>query len=135
MSIYDGKQYHTDQVHYLRQTVTFSDGTVSLGWLPKGAVVIDAAAVVTTAFNSGTNNNLNIGFRNAGDGTADDTDEFMSAVAVGSAGKKDADELATAADLHFPEGAELVAVTALTGTAATAGSAEVFVAYLVDNKE
>jgi hypothetical protein len=134
MSVNDAQQYHTNQVHFLRKTVAYTDSSaVSLGWLPAGAVVIDGAAVVTTAFNAATTNTMDIGFRNAGDGTSDDTDEFMSAVAVGSVGQKAADDLATAGDLLFPSGAEIVATYAQSGTAATAGSAVVWVAYIVDN--
>lgn len=134
MSIYDGQQYHSNQTHFLRKTVAFSDtAAISLGWLPPGAVVTAAAATVTTAFNAATTNTMDIGFRNAGDGTADDVDEFASAVSVAAVGRVAADDLATAGDLLFPEGAEIVATYAQTGAAATAGSAVVHVEYIVDN--
>jgi hypothetical protein len=133
--INSGKQFHQDLVHFLRKEVVFGDDgtTLSMGWLPSGASVIDGAVNVTTAFNAGTTNVCDIGFRNAGDGTADDTDEFATDLALGTAGVIAADELATAADNTFPEGAEIVVTPALTGTAATAGAAVAWISYIVDN--
>jgi len=135
MAITDGQQYHTNQVHFLRKQVVFGDnGSVSsLGWVPPGATVIRGGVAVTTAFNAGTTNTLNIGFRNAGDGTADDADEFATVLALGTAGVIVADEMATAADVHFPEGAEITASVVLSGTAATAGEGYAWVEYIVDN--
>ena len=132
MAITDGKAYHTDQVHYLVADITFADSTVSLGWLPKEALVIDASINVTTAFNAGTNDLVSIGFRNAGDGTSDDVDEFATTVDVSAVGRKATDaEINTAGDTYFPDGAEVVASYSQTGTAADAGAGKVWVAYLV----
>ena len=132
---FSGQQFHQNLTHFLRANVVFGDNgnAVSLGYVPAGAVVIRGGAAVTTAFNAGTSNVLDIGFRNAVDGTADDTDEFATDLALGTAGVIVADEMATAANVQFPSGAEIVATPALAGTAATAGSAEVWVEYLVDN--
>ena len=130
----DAQQYHMTVPHVLRKTVVFGDNGagVSLGWVPPGAAVIRGGAVVTTAFNAGTSNVLDIGFRNAGDGTAADTDEFATNLALGTEGVIVADEMATAGDAYFPAGAEIVATPALAGTAATAGAAVVWVEYLVN---
>lgn len=135
MSVLDAQQYHSNQVHYLRATVVFGDdgSVVSLGWVPAKAAIVRGGGVVSTAFNAGTSNVLSIGFRNAGDGTSDDDDEFATNIALGTEGVIVADEMATAGDAYFPEGAEITATPALTGTAATAGSAVVWVEYLVDN--
>lgn len=133
---YAGQQYELNAVHYLRAQITKDDtsGTaVSLGWLPPRAVVYDGGAVVSTAFNSATSDVLDIGFRNAVDGTTDDTDEYATDLDVSSVGFKQVDEVATAGDLLTDEGAEVVATWTGTGTAATTGSMEVFVAYIVDN--
>lgn len=138
MSIHDGQQYHLNVVHVLRKNITSADmgSTVSLGWIPPKAVVEDAYIVVDTAFNSGTSATANMGFRNAGDGTTADADEFMSGVSVAAAGKAAADEIdASVADLYFPEGAELTVALAETGSAATAGNAFAVVKYTVDNSD
>ena len=136
MTVQTGKQFHQDLVHYLRADVVFGDdgNAVSMGWLPAGAVVIRGGVVVTTAFNAGTNNVADIGFRNAGDGTADDADEFATDLALGTAGVIVADEMATAADAYFPSGAEITVTPALSGTAATAGAGIAWVEYLVNNQ-
>lgn len=136
MSVNDAQCYHTNQVHYVWASVAYTDSSaVSLGWIPKNATVTDAYMIVTTAFNAATTNTMDIGFRNAGDGTADDTDEFATAIAAGTAGKISEDAMATAGDLYFPEGAEMVATYAQSGTAATAGAARVVVEYVVDNSQ
>lgn len=135
MSVNDAQQYHHNMVHFLRASVGFADDgdTVSLGWVPAGASILRGGAVVSTAFDAGTTNTLNIGFRNAGDGTADDADEYASLIALGTAGVIAADDMATAADAYHPEGAEITAGVVLTGTAATAGVATVWVEYIVEN--
>lgn len=137
MSIETAQQYHHNLLHFLRGTIAFGSATsgtaVSLGWIPAGAIVKDANATVTTAFDSGTSDLLDIGFRNAGDGTTDDPNEFATAVSIATAGQVQSDELATAGDLYFPEGAEIVATWTAAGTAATAGNAYVEVFYTVDN--
>lgn len=137
MTVLSGQQYHQNMVHYLRADVVFGDddAAVSLGWLPADASIIGGGVVVTEAFNAGTNNVLDIGFRNAGDGTADDPDEFATDLALGTAGVIEADALATAADAHFPSGAEIIATPALTGTAATAGAGIAYVTYIVKNED
>ena len=135
MSVNDAQQYHTKQVHYLFADVTFSnDGeTTSLGWVPAGASIVDAGANVTTAFDAGTTNTLNIGYRNGGNSETDDADEYASLIALGTAGIIAADDLATAAVNSFPGGAEITCGVVLTGTAATAGAATVWVQYIVDH--
>lgn len=135
MTVQAGTQYHTNQVHFLRADVVFGDdgSAISLGWVPAGATVLRGGVVVTTAFNAGTSNVCDLGFRNAGDGTADDTDEFATDLALGTEGVIAADEMATAGDAHFPSGAEIVASPALSGTAATAGAGVAWVEFIVDN--
>lgn len=135
MSVNDAQQYHTNQVHYLRKEFTFSnaDATLSLGWVPENAVIIDGGVMVATAFNSATSDTMDLGFRNAGDGTSDDADEYATLLDLTTAGVIAADALATAADAHLPEGAEITLTYNSTGTAPTAGLGYAFVTYLVDN--
>lgn len=136
MSITDGQRYHLNVPHVLRRTITFSDiaGVKSLGWVPPGATVLRGGVAVATVFNHGTNNRLNIGFREAPDKT-DDTDEFATLLLLTTAGVIVADEMATAADNTFPSGGEIVVDLDVTGTAATTGSAVVWVEYIVNNAE
>lgn len=137
MSVNDAQQFHHNLLHFLRVKKALADITsgtsFSVGWVPAGATVYDAYAIVDTAFNSGTSDLLDIGFENAGDGTTSDPNEFMTAVSIASVGKKAADELATAGDLRFPSGAQITATWTGAGTAATTGNMDVVVLYAVDN--
>lgn len=135
MSLKDAREYHTAQTHYLRAAITYEDnGTVvSLGWVPDGAVVIDAGVNVTTAFNGNSANTLNIGYRNGGNSETDDADEYASAIALGTAGSIVADDMATAAVTQFPAGAEITASVTSTASA-SAGAGVVWVLYLADTE-
>lgn len=120
--------YHTQQTHFLRKSISFEDigSTVDLGVVPAGAIVINAGVVVSTAFDSGSTDVLDIG-------TSSDTDGFATDLSLQTAGRIAADELATSNDLGpYAADTTLQCVLAATGTAATAGSAEVFVEYIPD---
>ena len=119
------RQYHTQQVHYFRRAITFSEtGTLTIGVIPAGAVVINAGVVVTTAFNAGTTNTLDIG-------TSADTDGFATALALGTVGRIVADEMATSNDLYSTSDVTLQCVVTLSGTAATTGAGFVYVEYVI----
>lgn len=115
--------YHTNQTHYFRKRIIFSDTVVTLGVIPAGAIVINAGVVVTTAFNAGTTNVLDIG-------TSGDDDGFATDLALGTIGRIAADELATSNDLYSTSDVTLTATYAQTGTAATAGEGFVFVEFI-----
>lgn len=120
--------YHTQQTHYLRKAVVFGNsGTaVTVGKLPAGAVVLSAGVVVTTAFNAGTSNVIDIG-------TTGDPNGFASAIALGTVGRIEADDMATSDDLYSASESEISATVNLSGTAATTGAGIVYVEYLPDN--
>ncbi len=121
------RQYHQQMVHYLRKTVGFADdGTeLTVGVLPAGATMIKpmSGVSVNTAFDAGTTNTLNIG-------TDADDDLYMTLGAIGSIAFVALDE---AVSMTVAADTTITATVVLTGTAATAGEAEVIVAYTVDN--
>lgn len=123
------RQYHTQQVHYLRRGFSYTDdgSTLDIGTVPAGAIVINAGVIVKTAFNAGSTNVLDIG-------TSSDTDGFATDLALGTIGRVLADEMATSNDLG-PYAADTLiqCVVDLTGTAASAGEGEVFIEYIPDN--
>lgn len=125
------RQYHQQMVHYLRKTVTYTDnGTeITVGWVPSGALLIKpmSGVHVSTAFNAGTSNVIDIG---ADDGN-DDPDEWGTDLALGTATFVPLDE-AIGTYLCTAD-TEITATVALAGTAATAGSAEVIICYIPDN--
>lgn len=119
--------YHTHQVHYLRRAISFADGATNvytLGVIPAGSTVIRGGVVVTTAFNAGSGNVLDIG-------TSADDDGFATDLALGTIGVISADEMATTNDASVTADTTITATLALTGTAATAGAGFVWVEYLV----
>ena len=134
---YAGQQYEQNVVHVLRKSLVFGDATAlttfSMGWVPNQAAIVDAGVNVLTVFNAGTNNLLDIGYRNGGNSESDDLDEYATKVVLTTAGIIAADELATAAVNIFPLGAEITCSLDLTSTAATTGRAVVWVQYVVDN--
>jgi hypothetical protein len=116
---------YSQQTGYFRRAITFSEtGTLTIGVLPAGAIVINAGVVVTTSFNAGTSNTLDIG-------TSADTDGFATLLALGTVGRIAADELATSNDLYSTSEVTLQCVVTLTGTAATTGAGFVYVEYIV----
>ncbi|MEP9368661.1 hypothetical protein [Xanthobacter sp. VNH20] len=114
-------------VSYLRKGFTFSDNgsVLVLGTIPAGALIIKpmSGVMVTTVFNAGSTNVLDIGT------TADD-DLFGTDLALGTAAFVPLDEAiggyAVAADTT------LTATPALSGTAATTGAGEIVICYVAD---
>lgn len=121
-----GRQLALQAVHYLRKTITFEDGSVSLGFVPSGALILKGAssANVTVAFNAGTTNTIDVG-------TGSDADAFASALAGGTIASVPFDEFA--AGNVVADDTEIFAAYNTSGTAATAGSAVVVVAFIPDN--
>lgn len=124
------REYHTSQVHYLRKSVVLADLTSAaaavIGTVPAGAIVTDAYAVVTVAFDSATTDLLDMG-------NADDPNGFMTAVSIATVGKKVADELATSNDIGpYTVATDISATWTGDGTAPTVGSMTLCVEYLAD---
>ena len=124
-----GRQYALQTVHYLRKAISFNDGAsavTTVGRLPAGAAVLRGHAVVTTAFNAGTNNNIDVGIAAA-------STTYTSALALTSAGVKPFTGLATSANAVLAADTDVIVTMGLTGTAATAGAAVIVIEYVVNN--
>lgn len=111
--------------------VTFAaDGTETvIGTLPANSQIVEIYVDVTTAFDAGTTNTLDLG-----DGTT--ADKYADALALGSVARvlasSDVSQLTNLVDI----GTSDVALTATynqSGTAATAGVAQVTVLYVPNN--
>lgn len=122
------RQYHTQQTHYLRKTITFADDDVevTVGFIPSGSLILKPSSGihVTTAFNAGTANVLDIG-------TSADPDAFATDLALGTADFVALD--VASGSFLVTSDTTITATPALTGTAATAGSGEVVIEYIPDN--
>ena len=121
-----GREYHTEQVHYVSCPIVYTTLSYVIGRLPAGALVIDAAVVVTTGFAGGTPQTLDIG-------TTADGDGFATALVITSAGRKVADELATSDDLYIATETNVTA-TLSAGATTSAGAGYVYVAYIMANR-
>lgn len=122
----NARQYHTSQVHYLRRDITFAAGNgavITVGIIPANSVVIRGGVCVSTAFNAGTANTLNIG-------TVADDDGFATALALGTIGVIAADEMATTNDAFVTADTTIIATLTVSGTAASAGVGQVWIEYL-----
>lgn len=127
------RKYSTQQIHYLRLGVTFADNgqARAVGVLPAGAIMLQplSGVAVTTVFNAGTSNTINIG-------TSADDDLYGTLMALGTKAFVALDEAATATNVNtwlLAADTTITATVVLTGTAATTGSAEVLIAYVPDN--
>lgn len=121
------REYHTKQIHYIYKDFTYADdgSTLTIGVLPIGATVIRGGVVVSTAFNAGATNVLDIG-------TAADGDGFATDLALGTVGVIVADEMATTNDAGpYAAQTTITCDVDLTGTAATTGVGRAWVEYIV----
>lgn len=119
----------SQNVQTISGVVKFSAGAsaeVVIGTLPAGAIVVGGGVLVTTVFNAGTNNNIDVG-------TKADPDGFATALAMTAKGLKAFDELATSDDLQMTTDTVITATLGLTGTAATTGEATVIVQFIAAN--
>ncbi len=121
------REYHTQQTHYLRKNIDYTDtSTITVGKLPAGAIVVGAGVVVSTAWNSGTSDVLDIG-------TSGDGDGFATDLALTTIGNIVWDELATSNDLYSASEVTITAAITSVGTTATAGVGHVYVEFIPNN--
>ena len=119
--------YQQAVVHFLRKTVTFADDEVAIqvGIVPAGTLILKpmSGVHVTTAFNSGTKNAVDIG-------TDANDDLWGTDLALGTATFVPLDE--AVGGYVVSEDTIVTATVDLTGTAATAGEAEVVICFVPD---
>lgn len=125
------RQFHQQMIHYLRKTITYADNgkTIAVGTIPAGSIVLPelSGVYVTTAFNGDTTNTVDVGIT----GT---TQKYSSALALGTLGFIEQDVLTTsAASSLLTTADEAIIATVVSTASASAGSAEVVMAYIPDN--
>lgn len=118
------RQLHTQQIHYIRKRVNWNDSAIGtgvvFGTLPAGAMIVSQNVRVNTAFNAGTTNALNVGTAAGG------TQLFTDAATAGA-------RQPTIANLSFASDTDLYVQFAQTGTAASAGQADIVIGYCPNN--
>lgn len=125
------RQFHTQQIHYLRKslvetgTTANQSETFTVGTIPAGSLILKALSGVNVdvAYTSATNKLINIGTSASGNlyGT------LLSVAAIAFVPLDEAVAMTVSADTV------ITATHALTGSAGTAGRAEVVIAYIPDN--
>ena len=122
------RQLHTQQTHYLRKRVLFSDvaGGV-VGVLPDEAIVLRGTTYIWEGFNDTTGDDIDIGV------SGGDDDLFASAVDCNSAATTAFDDLANANQrISGDTTVTWNFTTAATGDGST-GIADIVIEYVVDN--
>ncbi len=127
------RQYHTAQVHYLRQYVVYTDNgkVFTMGTIPAGSQILQpiSGVYVNTVFNWGTNNRIDIG-------TSSNDDLYGTDIALGTKAFVALDEAATATDVnawYVSSDTTITCTPDLTGTTGGTGSAVVVIAYIPPN--
>lgn len=114
-------------IQYLRKDFTYLDNgkVLKLGTLPINAVIIKpiSGVNVSTVFNAGTGNVLDVG-------TSADDDLYGTDLALGTAGYIPLDE---AVSFFNAAEVQMTATVVLTGTAATTGVGQIVIAYCTKN--
>lgn len=124
------RQYPQQMIHYLRKGITFADDgkTVDIGTLPDGAIILKplSGVAVNVAFNGGTTNTLDIG-----PSTDSGTNLWGTLLALGTIAFVPLDEAVTL----LVSGDTKVQAKVVSTAGATAGSAEIIIAYIPDNDQ
>jgi hypothetical protein len=123
------RQYETQQVHYLRRSITFADHglTLTVGTIPAGALVLKALSGVhvTTAFNAAGADTLDIG-----PSTDSGTDLWATALDMSATNFIPMDE-----NVSLLVTVDTIVQCDVTASGATAGAAEVIICYIPDNDQ
>lgn len=122
------RQYSQQMIHYLRKGITYADNglTVDVGTIPAGALVLKplSGVYVNTAFNGGTTNTLDVG-----PSTDSGTNLWGTLLALGSIAMVPLDE-AVAMTVSVDT---LVQAKVVSTASASAGEAEIVIAFIPDN--
>lgn len=125
-----GQKYHTNQTHFLAETVTYStlgtSNTITIGVLPPRALVLRGGTWIKTGFNDTNGDDLDVGV------VGGDDDLFASAVDMNTGDVLTAfDDLADAN--RYSATARTVTCTLTTAASGngTTGEATVYLEYIV----
>ena len=121
------RQFHSQQVHFLRKGFTYSDNgtTLTVGTIPAGSVIIKpmSGVHVATVFNAGTNNFMDVG-------TTATADLFGTDLSLLTATFVPLDE--AIGGYVVASDTTVTMLLQLSGTAATTGAGELIICYVPD---
>ncbi len=119
------RQFHTQQIHYLRTLINYNDADIGgrkIGTIPAGSNILRTNTVASTANNAGTSATLSVGFSAAA------ATDLVNATSVASATANVVTQAPSGKALVSSD-TDIYVTLAMSGTAATAGVAEVIVEY------
>lgn len=120
------RTFHTQQVHYLRKSITYADNgtTVTVGTIPAGAQIIKpiSGVAVNVAFDGDTTNTLDVG-------PSTDTDLWATDLALGTIAFVPLDEAVS----NTVTSDTIVQAAVVSTASASAGAGEIIIAYVPDN--
>lgn len=126
MPVGTARLLHSQQVHYFRKRVNYNDAGIGagvlVGTLPAGAQLTGLNVRVNTAFNAGTTNALNCGTSALG------TQIFTDVATAGA-------RTPTVPNLSFATDTDFYVSYAQTGTVASAGQADIVIAFVPNNDQ
>ena len=124
------REYHTQQVHYLRKTMIFSNEVeTNIGTIPSGSLILKpiSGVHVSTAFDATTTNVIDVGFS----ASPDDPNYLGTVMDLKTATFVPLDE--AVGGYLVTADVTVTATISSTGAASTAGSCEVVICYIPDN--
>lgn len=121
----------TQQINYIRKRITFADRgkTITVGYLPAGAVVCGGGVQVVTAFNGSGTDLLDVGFI----GATTDPDAYGSALTLAAIGFIALDELGAVSNIQQPDAYTVTCLYTDANSDAVAGVADVVVWFIPNN--
>jgi hypothetical protein len=125
--------YETQQVHYLRKRITFAieNTEIVIGTIPAGASVIGGGVHVVTAFNDGTADTLDVGFKDGS--STDDPNGYATVLDLTAIGFIELDELAAVTNIQQTVDTVVTCIYNGTDNDADEGIADVIITFVVDN--
>jgi len=128
MTTKTARLFKSQQIHYLRKSITFADHgkTVEVGVIPAGSQLVKpiSGVAVNVAFNGSTTNTLDIG-------PSDDpgTNLWATTLALGTIGFVPLDEVVS----NLVTNDTIVSAGVVSTASASSGQGEIIIAYIPDN--
>ena len=121
----------TQQINYIRKRITYADygTTVTVGYLPGGAMVVGGGVQIVTAFNSSGTDLLDVGFI----GATTDANGYATLLPLNAVGFIELDELATTTNIQQSDNYTVTCAPAQSVADATAGVADVVIFFIPNN--
>lgn len=121
----------TQQINYIRKRITYEDAgtTITVGYLPGGAVVCGGGVQVVTAFDGSGTDLLDVGFI----GATTDANAYATSLSLAAVGFIALDELAATTNIQQEDAFTVTCLYTDQNSDATAGVADVVVWFIPDN--